>query len=92
VGELGRFGQKTGSGFYRYDEGSRRPLYDPVIDALILQEAERLRIKRTTIENTEIEQRCVYSLINEGAKILEEGITYRPGDIDVIWSYGYGFP
>jgi len=67
-------------------------LYDPVIDALILQEAERLRIKRTTIENTEIEQRCVYSLINEGAKILEEGITYRPGDIDVIWSYGYGFP
>ena len=92
VGELGRFGQKTGSGFYRYDEGSRRPLHDPVTDALILQEAERLGIKRTTIENTEIEQRCVYSLINEGAKILEEGIAYRPGDIDVIWSYGYGFP
>ena len=92
VGELGRFGQKTGSGFYRYDEGSRRPLHDPVTDALILQEAERLGIKRTTIENTEIEQRCMYSLINEGAKILEEGIAYRPGDIDVIWSYGYGFP
>ena len=92
VGELGRFGQKTGSGFYRYDEGSRRPLHDPVTDALILQEAERLGIKRTTIENTEIEQRCMYSLINEGAKILEEGIAYRPGDIDVIWSYGFGFP
>ena len=92
VGELGRFGQKTGSGFYRYDEGSRRPLHDPVTDALILQEAERLGIKRTTIENTEIEQRCMYSLINEGAKILEEGIAFRPGDIDVIWSYGYGFP
>ncbi len=92
VGELGRFGQKTGSGFYRYDEGSRRPLHDPATDALILQEAERLGIKRTTIENTEIEQRCMYSLINEGAKILEEGIAYRPGDIDVIWSYGYGFP
>jgi len=92
VGELGRFGQKTGSGFYRYDEGSRRPLHDPVTDALILQEAERLGIKRTTIENSEIEQRCMYSLINEGAKILEEGIAYRPGDIDVIWSYGYGFP
>ncbi len=92
VGEVGRFGQKTGSGFYRYDEGSRRPLHDPVTDALILQEAERLGIKRTTIENTEIEQRCMYSLINEGAKILEEGIAYRPGDIDVIWSYGYGFP
>ena len=59
VGELGRFGQKTGSGFYRYDEGSRRPLHDPVTDALILQEAERLGIKRTTIENTEIEQRCM---------------------------------
>ena len=92
VGELGRFGQKTSSGFYRYDEGSRRPLHDPVTDALILQEAERLGIKRTTIENTEIEQRCMYSLINEGAKILDEGIAYRPGDIDGIWSYGYGFP
>jgi len=92
VGELGRFGQKTGSGFYRYDEGSRRPLHDPETDALILQEAERLGIKRTTIENTEIEQRCMYSLINEGAKVLEGGIAYRSGDIDVIWSYGYGFP
>ena len=92
VGELGRFGQKTGAGFHRYEEGSRKPLQDPLIDDLIAQEAEKLGITRARIEDAEIERRFTYALINEGAKILEEGIAYRPGDIDVIWSYGYGFP
>ena len=92
VGELGRFGQKTGAGFHRYEKGSRKPLQDPLIDDLIAQEAEKLGITRARIEDAEIERRFTYALINEGAKILEEGIAYRPGDIDVIWSYGYGFP
>jgi 3-hydroxyacyl-CoA dehydrogenase len=89
----GWHGQKTGSGFYRYEPGDRTPHPNPEAEAVIAAEAERLGIRRRDdIEDQEILERCVYSLINEGAKILEEGIAYRAGDIDVIWLNGYGFP
>ena len=92
VAEQGRHGQKTGAGFHLYEEGNRTPIPDPAIIELIEQEAEKINMSRAPLDDAEIQQRCVYGLINEGAKILEEGIAYRPGDIDVIWSYGYGFP
>jgi 3-hydroxyacyl-CoA dehydrogenase len=89
----GWHGQKTGSGFYRYEPGDRTPKPNPEAIAAIAAEAERLGVKRRDrIEDQEILERCIYSLINEGAKILEEGIAYRAGDIDVIWLNGYGFP
>lgn len=91
VCELGRYGQKTGAGFYRYADG-RTAEPDPEIDALILTESERLGIARRAIPDEEIVERCVYALINEGAKILGEGIAYRPVDVDVVWLDGYGFP
>ncbi|MGQ0662820.1 MAG: 3-hydroxyacyl-CoA dehydrogenase NAD-binding domain-containing protein [Pseudomonadota bacterium] len=90
--ERGRFGQKTGAGWYRYEPGSRAPIPDPEIEALIVAESRRLGIERRPIGEEEILKRCLYALINEGAKILEEGIALRPGDIDVIYVYGYGFP
>jgi 3-hydroxyacyl-CoA dehydrogenase len=90
--EMGRFGQKTGAGWYRYEEGSREPLPDPEIEKLIHEVSKKLGIARRTIDDAEIVKRCMYPLINEGAKILEEGIALRPSDIDIIWIYGYGFP
>ncbi len=92
VAEMGRYGQKTGSGFYIYEEGNRKPIPDPDVIEIIENQAEKLGIRREPMADAEIEERCVLGLINEGAKILEEGIAYRPGDIDVIWSFGYGFP
>ncbi len=92
VAEMGRYGQKTGAGFYIYEEGNRKPIPDPSVIGIIENEAEKLGIKREPMTDAEIEERCLFGLINEGAKILEEGIAYRPGDIDVIWSFGYGFP
>ena len=80
----GRYGQKTGAGFYKYDE-SRKPAADPAVLAL-LQKAHR------AISDEEIVERCIYALINEGAKVLEEGIASRAVDIDVIYLTGYGFP
>ncbi|MEP9358373.1 3-hydroxyacyl-CoA dehydrogenase NAD-binding domain-containing protein [Sphingomonas sp. KR3-1] len=91
VCELGRFGQKTGAGFYRYPDG-RTAEPDPEIDALILAESARLGIERRAISDAEIVERCIYALINEGAKILGEGIAYRPVDVDVVYLDGYGFP
>lgn len=91
VCELGRFGQKTGAGFYRYPDG-RTAEPDPAIDALILAESARLGIGRRAISDEEIVERCVYALINEGAKILGEGVAHRPVDIDVVYLDGYGFP
>jgi 3-hydroxyacyl-CoA dehydrogenase len=90
--ELGRFGQKTGAGWYRYEPGSRTPIPDPEIEKLIISVSEELGITRRPIEDQEILERCIYALINEGAKILEQGIALRASDIDVIWIYGYGFP
>ncbi|MEX1995003.1 MAG: 3-hydroxyacyl-CoA dehydrogenase NAD-binding domain-containing protein [Steroidobacteraceae bacterium] len=92
LAELGRFGQKTGRGFYRYDgaDGERQP--DPEVQDLIRKEAERLSIRQRSIRDGEIVGRCIFALINEGAAILDEGIAAGPADIDVIWCNGYGFP
>jgi len=89
---LGRYGQKSGSGFYKYEAGDRRPHLDPLVDEIIKQEAAKLGIEARKISDEEIQQRCIYALINEGAKLLDENIVYRAADIDVIWHYGYGFP
>ena len=90
--ELGRFGQKTGAGWYRYEEGSRTPVPDPEIEALITGASDELGITRYTFRDEEILERCMLTLINEGARVLEEGIAIRASDIDVTWLYGYGFP
>jgi 3-hydroxyacyl-CoA dehydrogenase len=90
--EMGRYGQKTGAGFYRYEKGSRAPLADPEVARVIEAASARLGVARRAISKDEILERMLYPMINEGARILEEGIAARPGDIDVIWIYGYGWP
>jgi 3-hydroxyacyl-CoA dehydrogenase len=90
--EQGRFGQKTSKGFYLYEPGSRAGRPDPDVEQLIVATSKRLGIRRRPIEPSEIIERLIFPMINEGARILEEGIALRPGDIDVIWIYGYGFP
>jgi len=90
--EAGRFGQKTGKGYYKYEGGSRAPLPDPDVEKLIEETCARLGLKRRTVSDEEILERMVYPMINEGARILEEKIAARPSDIDVIWLYGYGWP
>ncbi len=89
--EMGRFGQKTGSGFYRY-EGDRTPRPDPEVERLIAEVAKQEGVERRQLLDTEILERLLYPMVNEGAKILEEGIAIRASDIDVIWIYGYGWP
>ncbi len=90
--EAGYFGQKTGKGYFRYEAGSRIPIPDPEIERIILDASARLGISRREIGPGEIIERTVFPMINEGARILEEGIAARPGDIDVVWVYGYGWP
>jgi 3-hydroxyacyl-CoA dehydrogenase len=90
--EQGRFGQKTGQGVYRYEAGSRAPLPDPEIEELILGYSKEIGLARRPVEDREIVERCIYALVNEGAKILEEGIALRAGDIDTVYLTGYGFP
>ncbi len=90
--EAGRFGQKTGKGFYVYEAGSRTPRPDPEVEKLIAEASARHGVARRPIDKTEIVERLIFPMINEGARILEEGIAARPGDIDVIWIYGYGWP
>ena len=90
--EAGRFGQKTGKGYYKYEAGSRSPLPDPEVEKLIEETCARLGLKRRAIDDQEILERMIYPMINEGARILEEKIAARPSDIDVIWRYGYGWP
>jgi 3-hydroxyacyl-CoA dehydrogenase len=90
--EMGRHGQKTGSGFYKYDPETRARLDDPEVESLIRKEADELGVEQREISEEEILQRCFYPLINEGALILEEGIAQRPSDIDVVYVYGYAFP
>ncbi len=89
--EMGRYGQKTGAGWYKYDE-NRKPIPDPEVDALIEKLAAEAGIQRRTITEEEIIERTQYALINEGAKILEEGIALRAVDIDIIYLNGYGYP
>ncbi len=90
--EANRLGQKTGAGFYRYDSETRRRETDEEVVRMIRDEAERLGVEQREISDQEIQQRLIFAMINEGAKILEEGVAGRSGDIDVIWINGYGFP
>ena len=90
--ERGRFGQKTGKGYYRYDAGSRTPIRDPEVERIIVETSATLGIKRRTIAAEEIVERMTFPLINEGARILAEGIALRPEDIDIVWINGYGWP
>lgn len=90
--EMGRLGQKSGKGWYRYEPGSREPLRDAELERFIVEESARLGIARRSISADEIVKRCVYGMINEGAKLLEQGIALRASDIDVVYVTGYGFP
>jgi 3-hydroxyacyl-CoA dehydrogenase len=90
--EMGRFGQKTGAGWYRYEAGNRTPIPDPVIEELIVKASKEAGIERREITGQEILERCMYALVNTGARILEEGIALRASDIDIVYLYGYGFP
>jgi 3-hydroxyacyl-CoA dehydrogenase len=92
LAELGRFGQKAGRGFYRYDGPGGERRSDPEVHALIRTEAERLGVRQRRVPDEEIVDRCILALVNEGARILEQGIAGSPADIDVIWCNGYGFP
>jgi len=90
--EMDRLGQKTGAGWYTYEPGNRMPIPDPGIEKMIVETSDRLGIERREFSDQEIVERCLYPLVNEGAKLLEEGIATRSSDIDVVWLYGYGFP
>ncbi len=91
--ELGRKGRSSGAGFYRYDRGARLPEIDPEVDAMIVEEARRAGVaRRGDIGAEEMADRCILTLVNEGARILEEGVALRSGDIDVTYVAGYGFP
>ncbi len=88
----GRFGQKTGAGWYRYEAGRRDPIPDPATEALIAAFRAEHGIVPRTIGAAEIVERCIFALVNEGARILEDGIAARASDIDVVYLNGYGFP
>jgi len=90
--EMGRFGQKTGKGWYQYAPGKRDAVPDPVVNELIVKHREELGVRPRRIGKDEIVQRLVYALVNEGARILEEGIALRASDIDMVYVTGYGFP
>ncbi|MEE2762813.1 MAG: 3-hydroxyacyl-CoA dehydrogenase NAD-binding domain-containing protein [Pseudomonadota bacterium] len=92
LAEQDRLGQKTMAGVYRYEEGSRKPIPDPAVDAIIEEFRKEQGITPRQITDQEILERCMFVMINEGAKILEEGIADRSLDIDIVWIYGYGFP
>ncbi len=90
--EMGRYGQKTGAGFYRYEPGNRNALHDSDVDKVVDEVRTELGITPRKISNQEIVERCVYALVNEGAQILDEGIAQRASDIDMVYLTGYGFP
>jgi 3-hydroxyacyl-CoA dehydrogenase len=90
--EAGRLGQKTSAGYFHYEPGSRAPIPDPEVERIIVAVSKKLGVQRQPIAESEMLERLIYPMINEGAKILDEGIALRPGDIDVIWIYGYGWP
>lgn len=90
--EMGRFGQKTGAGWYKYEKGSRTAVPDPEVEALVLAVSAELGFTRREIADAEIVERCFGAMVNEGALLLEEGVAARASDIDVIWIHGYGFP
>jgi 3-hydroxyacyl-CoA dehydrogenase len=90
--EAGRFGQKTGAGWYRYEAGKRDPIPDPLTEQLITEYRAANGITPRQIGDEEIVERCIYALVNEGARILQEGIAARASDIDLVYLNGYGFP
>jgi 3-hydroxyacyl-CoA dehydrogenase len=90
--DLGRLGQKSGKGWYRYEKGDRTPRRDPEVEQFIVDESARMGIQRQPMTEDDIVKRCLYGMINEGAKLLEQGIALRPGDIDITYLTGYGFP
>ena len=90
--EQGRYGQKTGKGWYRYEAGNRAALPDPEVDALITAYRQEIGVTPRKIDDAEIVDRCLYALVNEGARLLAEGIAQRASDIDMVYLAGYGFP
>jgi 3-hydroxyacyl-CoA dehydrogenase len=90
--ELGRFGQKTGAGWYRYEPGKRDPIPDPAVEEIITAYRNEMGITPRQISDEEIVERCVFALANEGARIVEEGIAARASDVDMVYLTGYGFP
>jgi 3-hydroxyacyl-CoA dehydrogenase len=90
--ELGRFGQKSGAGWYDYKPGERAAIPSEAVTRIVLEESERLGVKRRKMSDDEIVERALYSLIDEGARILEEGVAARSSDIDIVYVAGYGFP
>ena len=92
IAELGRFGQKTGKGWYRYEPPSRTPIPDPEVEEIIKKYRTENNIKTRVISDEEIVERLIYALVNEAAYILEEGIALRASDIDMVYLTGYGFP
>ncbi len=90
--DASRFGLKAGKGWYMYEAGSRTPIPDPDVEKLIDETLTRLGRKRRVISDEQILERMMYSIVNEGARILEEGIAARPSDIDVVWLHGFGWP
>lgn len=92
LAEMGRFGQKTGAGWYRYEKGSRTPLPDPVVAQVIEDVCRERGIERRVIADEEVLMRPLLAAVNEACRILEEGMAVRPGDVDVMWLHGFGFP
>ena len=90
--ELGRFGQKTGAGWYRYEKGDRTPYPDPEVATIIKQVATETGVPQKAFTDTEILRRLLFSSVNEACRILEEGKAYRASDVDVMWLHGFGFP
>jgi 3-hydroxyacyl-CoA dehydrogenase len=91
LNEMGRRGQKAGAGFYDYD-AERNGTRSPVVEQVILDFCRKRGIERRPVEDREILERCLYSMVNEGANILLEGKASRASDIDIIWVTGYGWP
>jgi 3-hydroxyacyl-CoA dehydrogenase len=89
---MGRLGQKTNAGWYRYEPGSREPIVDPLIMDLIGKYRAKKGVVPREVSNEEIVERCMYALVNEGARILEDGIAQRSSDIAVVYLNGYGYP
>jgi 3-hydroxyacyl-CoA dehydrogenase len=90
--EKGRFGQKTGAGWYRYEPGRRDAIPDPVVEELVVAYRKELGLAPRKISRDEIVERAIFALVNEGAKIVEEGIALRASDVDMVYLTGYGFP
>jgi len=90
--ETGRYGQKTNAGWYKYEDGSRKGEPDPFTEELIIKTSAELGFERREFSDEEILETYLYSMINTGAMVLEEGLAIRAADIDVIWHYGYGYP